>query len=83
MKLKFLALLAVLCLVGCAKDVRIQRASSLLNVKTQVATKEFQAAKEPAAKLAVAEEYFKNASEFTQAMDDYMHGRDPAKRDQD
>jgi len=71
-------LLPLLCLSlsGCVDD-RIKRASSLLNVKTQVAAKEFEAATTPALKAEVAKRYFDNAPTMTQVLEDYMFGRKP------
>lgn len=62
---------------GCV-DGRTKRAASLLNVKTQVATKEYVAAGTVEDKVKVADEYFGNAADFTQVLDDYLHGRKPA-----
>jgi PBP1b-binding outer membrane lipoprotein LpoB len=78
--MKKLALVALLALIltGCIDD-RIKRQSSLLNVKTQVAAKEYKAADTPDKKVAVADEYFRTAPAMTQIMDDYMQGKDPQK----
>lgn len=76
-KLFFVALLA-LVMTGCIDD-RIKRQGSLLNVKTQVAAKEYKAADTPDNKNAVADEYFRTAPAMTQVMDDYLQGKDPQK----
>lgn len=71
--------IALLVLVtGCGHDSREQSATNLSNVKTQVAAKEYQAATTPAAKDAIATEYFATEPKFTQVIDDYAHGRPPS-----
>lgn len=73
-----LAVLALcLLLTGCPADARIQRQSSLLNVKTKVAAEEFKAAATPEAKVKVAETWFENAPAMTQVLDDYLQGKKP------
>ena len=71
------ALFLVVALTGCPKDARIKRAASMSNVKTRVATKEFNEAATKDEKIKIAEEYFRNAWKFTQVIDDYLHGREP------
>jgi len=71
------ALILLACMLGgCAKDARIRRSSSLLNVKTQTATREWNAALTAEEKIKVGEEYFRNAYQFTETLDDYLHGRE-------
>lgn len=79
-KLLSTVMLALL-LSGCAKDDRAKQASNLLNVMTHVAKDEYEAAPTPVDKDAVATEYFKQAPQFTQGLDDYMHDRQPATID--
>lgn len=74
---KVLAVVLVLSLAGCL-DSRIKRASSLVNVKTQVEAKEFNEAKTDAEKLQIAKRHFETLPPYTQVLDDYMHGRDVA-----
>lgn len=68
----------VVCLSGCTDD-RVKRGASVFNAKTKVAKKEFMAAVTDADKVKVAEEYFRNADEFTQGFEDYLFGRKPAE----
>lgn len=77
----FPALILVLLVSGCAKDDRAKQASNLLNQMTHVAKDEYEAAPTPVDKDAVATEYFKQAPQFTQGLDDYMHGRPPTTID--
>jgi len=65
-----------LCVVGC-QDNRVKRGSSLLRVKTETAKKEFNEAETAEAKVKVAEEYFETAPALVNAIDDYVHGRNP------
>lgn len=75
---KFFVVVALLFLLGgCAKDVRIQRASSLVNVKMTTEAAEYKAAKTPEEKLKVADRHFETMPKFTQLLDDYMHSREP------
>jgi hypothetical protein len=46
-----------------------------------VAKEEFKAADTPEKKVKVAEAYFDNAPALLGAVDDYLHGRDPAVPD--
>lgn len=69
-------LIILLSFTGCEKDDRAKRAASLLNVKTQVAAKEFKAAKDDAERFRVIGEYFQNAGDLTQALEDYMFSRE-------
>ena len=77
-KIICLSAFLVFVLAGCI-DARTKRAANLLNVKTQVAAKEYNAAPTPGEKLKVADEYFRNAGEFTQVLDDYLQGRKPVE----
>lgn len=74
-----LLLVFVLCLPGCRHDDRIKRAASVHNAKTITAKKEFEAAPSPDAKIRVAEEYFRNATEFSQVFEDYVFSRKPSE----
>lgn len=71
-------LLCCLALTGCPKDARAKRGSSLLRAKTDTAEQELKDAKTPEAKVKVAEDYFETAPGLVNAIDDYMHGREPA-----
>jgi hypothetical protein len=73
----FLIVLISCFLTGCVDD-RCKRASSLSRVKVEVAKEEFKAADTPEKKTKVAEAYFDNAPALIGAVDDYLHGRDPA-----
>ncbi len=79
MRQNILLLCLFLCLIltGCTKDARAKRATSLLNVKTQVAKAEFEQAKTDVEKVAVAKQWFDTAPRYTQAVDDYMQGKQP------
>lgn len=68
--------LLVLCASGCVDD-RIKRASSLTRTKAEVAKKEFEAAKTPEEKIAIAENWFNSAPKMLSAIDDYLWGRPP------
>lgn len=68
----------VLLLCGCI-DARTKRASSLANVATQTAKREYEAADTPEKKVRVADEYFKEIPPIINAVDDYIHGREPVK----
>ncbi len=77
MRLKRLAaIVCLLLLTGCV-DSRLKRQASLLNIKTNVATSEYKTAATPDAKLAVADEYFRNAADMTQLVEDGIFGRKP------
>ena len=67
-----------LALCSCV-DQRTKRASSLANVETQTAKKEYKAAKTPEEKVKVADEYFDTCPDLIQTVDDYLHGREPKK----
>jgi len=73
----FLLALVFCFMTGCVDD-RVKRASSLSRVKVTVAKEEFKAADTPEKKVKVAEAYFDNAPALLGAVDDYLHGRDPA-----
>ncbi len=70
--------LAIPLLFGCEKDARILRQTSMLNQKTQLAAREFDASKTPDDKIRVAKGYFDTAPKMTQVLDDYMSGKKPA-----
>jgi len=78
---KVFVLLLLGLVAGCAKDDRAKQASNLLNVMTQTAASEYETAPTPPDKDAVATEYFKQAPQFTQGLDDYMHDRPPTTLD--
>jgi len=75
-KLRLILFLLFPLLVGCV-DARIKRAASLANTKTQVEAKEFEVAKTPEEKLAIAKRHFDTLPKFTQVLDDYVNGRKP------
>ena len=71
-----LALCLVFAATGCTDD-RIKRQASLLDAKTKVAKKEYNAATTPETKCKVADEYFRNADQMTDVIAAYMYGRKP------
>jgi hypothetical protein len=73
-----IAVLTLTFCSGCTSDDRVKRAASLLNVKTQTANKEFTAAQTEADKVKIAAEYFRNAPEFTQVIEDYLFKKKPS-----
>ncbi len=82
MRTRLIQSLLALCLVfaacGCIDD-RIKQQASLLDAKTKVAKKEYNAAGTPDAKCKVADEYFRNADQMTDVIAAYMYGRKPTE----
>jgi hypothetical protein len=76
---KSLLLGVLLCCLftGCEADSRVKRASALSVVKVETAKAEFDAAKTPEEQIKVAKNYFMTAPVLLQAVDDYVHGRQP------
>ena len=71
-----IALVMCLLLVGCV-DSRIKREANLLNEKTKVATREYNAAPTSEEKLKVADNYFVDAQNMTQIVTDGLSGNPP------
>ena len=71
-----LLLTVCLCLSSCV-DSRVKREASLLNVKTHVATTEYNQAVTPADKCKVADEYFRDAQDMSQIINDGLLGNKP------
>lgn len=71
-----IALVSCLLLAGCV-DSRVKREANLLNEKTKVAKKEYDAAPTPEEKVKVADAYFVDAQNMTQIITDGLSGNSP------